>query len=295
MGLLINYKCRCTSTIIKFKKKKISPYPKQMISRGQFLRGRLLISRYLCLNFFHRRGHSSVPERRVPELELLHSTCTQPPPLLVSIEGNIGAGKSTVIDLLKTLNPTWVFIEEPVGVWSDLVNENNESLLEIYYQDRKRWSYTFQNCALLTRFKNIEAAVAQRSIIPQECHPQVKRQVFVTERCLETDYHVFTKMLHLDGSINKLEYELYQQWFAHLTKSATPLSAIVHINTTPEDCVARIANRGRAGEESIDIEYLQALHKTQMDWIQAGMVPCLRTNTAGLSAIRAFVTSLASC
>jgi deoxycitidine kinase len=263
-----------------------------MLSRSQIRQGALGFIRSKCLNLCRLRRHSSFPIRSVPAPGFLHSnpTSSHPPPLLVSIEGNIGAGKSTVIDRLKLINPTWVFIEEPVGVWSDLVNEDNESLLEIFYQDRKRWSYTFQNYALLTRFKNIEAAVAQNSVNSQG---QGKRQVFVTERCLETDYHVFTKMLHADRSINKLEYELYQQWFAQLKKSATPLSAIIHINTTSEDCVARIAKRGRTGEEGIQIEYLQALHKHQMDWIQAGFVPCLRTNTAGLSAIQAFVTSLA--
>ena len=267
-----------------------------MLRRTQIKNTALKISRPLFSNAIHCQRHSNVPIRRLsPESRSLHSsTLAHPPPLLVSIEGNIGAGKSTVIDRLKLLNPTWVFIDEPVGVWSDLVNENNESLLEIYYQDRKRWSYTFQNCALLTRYKNIEAAVAQRSSGSQERLSSGRRQVFVTERCLETDYHVFTKMLHSDGSINKLEYELYQQWFSHLKRSATPLSAIVHINTTPEDCVARIANRGRVGEENIHVDYLQALHKHQMDWIQSGMVPCLRTNTAGLSAVHTFVNGLAS-
>ena len=88
-----------------------------------------------------------------------------PQPLLVSIEGNIGAGKSTLLDKLRSENPNWIVINEPVGVWSSFRNDANENMLEVFYKDRKRWSYTFQNCALLTRFQNIESAIAERDAL----------------------------------------------------------------------------------------------------------------------------------
>ena len=44
-------------------------------------------------------------------------------PILISIEGKIGAGKSTLIEALKVQNPSWNYVEEPVGMWSSLKNE----------------------------------------------------------------------------------------------------------------------------------------------------------------------------
>jgi deoxycitidine kinase/deoxyguanosine kinase len=119
-----------------------------------------------------------------------------------------------------------------------------------------------------------------------------KRPVFITERCLDTDYHVFTKMLRAEGSIDKLEYELYERWFSQLKTSSTQLSAIVHVNTPPEMCAKRIRTRGRDGEENISIEYLEALDKYQRDWVLSGDVPFLQTCTEGVDDVSAFVGTL---
>jgi Deoxynucleoside kinase len=48
------------------------------------------------------------------------------PPLLLSIEGNIGAGKSTLIGELRRRHPTWNFVDEPVGIWSQLKNDEGK-------------------------------------------------------------------------------------------------------------------------------------------------------------------------
>lgn len=226
-----------------------------------------------------------------------------PTPLLISIEGNIGAGKSTLLDSLRLSNPEWIFIDEPVGVWSAFQNEAGENMLEVFYKDRKRWSYTFQNCALLTRFQNIESAIAEHfhkaGSNTEETYSYVgegnkssERPVFVTERCLDTDYQVFTKMLRAEGSIDKLEFDLYECWFSQLKSSSTQLSAIVHVDTSPEVCADRIVKRGRDGEEFIPIEYLQALDKYQRDWVTRGEVPFVQTGTSGVEDVRGLVKSL---
>jgi deoxyadenosine/deoxycytidine kinase len=58
-------------------------------------------------------------------------------PIILSIDGNIGAGKSTFLNQLKKSYPNWHFVDEPVDTWTKFVNENNESLLEVFYKDRK--------------------------------------------------------------------------------------------------------------------------------------------------------------
>lgn len=202
--------------------------------------------------------------------------------LLVSIEGNIGAGKSTLLDALRETNRDWVFIDEPVKEWSQLKNEAGESMLEVFYKDRRRWSYTFQNCALLTRYQSIEDAVKRNS----------GPRVFITERCLDTDYHVFTKMLREDGSIDKLEYDLYERWFRQLKKTSTPLAGIVHVDTSPEVSAERIVSRGREGEEGIELGYLRALDKYQRAWIDAGEVPSIRADVRDAKRVQDFIQAL---
>ena len=47
---------------------------------------------------------------------------------------------------------------------------------------------------------------------------------------------------------------------------ATPLSAIVYINTSPELCASRIVQRSRGGEQGIPLEYLKSLDSYQRRW-----------------------------
>jgi len=198
-----------------------------------------------------------------------------PAPFLVSIEGNIGAGKSTLLAELRRLYPDWYFIDEPLDTWTSLRNEKNESLLEIFYQDQRRWSYTFQNCALLSRYQLIETAIKENNTHP--VGPK-KRKVFVTERCLDTDDQVFAKMLKDDGMLDPLEHKLYSNWLKLLKNAckATPLSAIVYVDTDPDTCASRIQCRGRQGEDSIPLEYLKSLDKYQSEWISSTDVPVMR-------------------
>jgi deoxycitidine kinase len=178
------------------------------------------------------------------------------------------------------------FIDEPVGVWSALKNERSESLLEVYYKDRKRWSYTFQSCAILSRYQNIEKSIS--SAIGKSKQPNL----FLTERCLDTDYHVFTKMLVADGSIDKLEFDIYKRLFDHLKSTAVPLTAIIYVNTPPAVCMDRIQSRGREGEEGIPLEYLQNLANFQDSWLSAAGVPVLRTDGTSVDDVTKFLDDL---
>ena len=209
-------------------------------------------------------------------------------PVLVSIEGNIGAGKTTLLKDLRTRNPDWIYIDEPVDSWSSIRNEEGESMLEVFYKDRRRWSYTFQNCALLTRHQYIESAVTNAKMTGR-----VGKQIFLTERCLDTDYHVFTKMLKEEGSIDKLELDLYIRWLNQLKSTATPLSAIVHVNTVPSVCAERIRQRSRGGESAISMDYLCNLDAHQSKWVDSAELPVFRTNLAEVQPVERFIQSLA--
>jgi deoxyadenosine/deoxycytidine kinase len=85
-------------------------------------------------------------------------------------------------------------------------------------------------------------------------------------------------MLKDDGSLDALEHKLYTKWLAMLKTQAeaTPLSAIIYVDTDPAMCAARIDKRGRQGEGGIPLDYLQSLDKYQREWIASTQVPVLR-------------------
>lgn len=179
--------------------------------------------------------------------------------VLLSLEGNIGSGKSTVLQKLKERHPDWIFVDEPVGDWLALRNELGESLLEVFYKDKKRWSYTFQNAAVLYRFKKLRAALD--SLDPEA------EAVIVMERSLETDRQIFCRMLHRDGFIDSLEKRLYEDWFAHVTNMVPPVDGYIYVNTDPKMSFDRVAQRAREGESVIPLAYLEELDTYHRDWL----------------------------
>jgi deoxyadenosine/deoxycytidine kinase len=192
-------------------------------------------------------------------------------PILISIEGDIGAGKTTLIDKLKQQNPEWHFIDEPVGTWQGLKTEDGTNLLELFYKDKERYSYTFQNCALLSRALNIKKTIDQWKVLCDINPEESLNNVFVTERCLETDFFVFAQMLRDDGLMNLVEWDLYKMWYSYIKEQSYPLCGIVYVATPPSVCQERIHIRGRKGEEAIPIEYLNNLDVYQKRWLRGDM------------------------
>lgn len=202
---------------------------------------------------------------------------TLPKPILISIDGLIGSGKSTLLNQLRENYPHWHFIDEPLDTWQALKNEAGESLLEVFYKDKRRWSYTFQNCAVLSRYQNIRHAIEQWQ---RECvhNPELeKHNVFITERSLETDFNVFAQMLRDEGAIDAMEWDLYKKWYRMLQDSCH-IDAIIYVNTSPEVSLERIGIRGRQGEGEIPLDYLQNLHKYHLKWIDRIASPVMLYN-----------------
>jgi deoxyadenosine/deoxycytidine kinase len=197
---------------------------------------------------------------------IIKSDAEEPRPILISLEGNIGAGKTTIIKRLKELYPNWHFIDEPVDVWTSLKTEEGDNLLELFYHDKKRWSYTFQNCAVLMRMQLISGAINKWK---DECARDpslIANNVFVTERSIETDYNVFASMLREDRCINDIEWTLYLRWYNTL-KTSCSVSGIVYVDTPVDVCMDRIRERGRIGEDSISKEYMESLDRFHREWM----------------------------
>lgn len=181
-------------------------------------------------------------------------------PILISLEGNIGSGKSTLLKRLRELQPEWNFIDEPVEFWMNTRNEKGESLIEVFYKDIKRWSYTFQNAAVLSRGILIRKAL-------KEWAGTGKSPVFVMERCVETDKYIFAKMLYADGKLDKMEWELYNMWYTFITEQIPKMNVYVWIDTEPTVCFERIKKRAREGEDDISMDYLEKLDAIHKEWL----------------------------
>lgn len=167
-------------------------------------------------------------------------------PIIISLDGNIGSGKSTLLDQLKEKRKDYHYVDEPVEEWQSMTNESNENLLELFYKDQVGWSYKFQNYAYITRLNRLKKAI-------NEGH-----KIIICERSIFTDKNIFAKMLHEDGKLSKIEYDMYNSWFDSFKIDIT---GVIYLQTSPEICNTRIQNRNRDGESNIPIEYLTRLHE----------------------------------
>lgn len=78
----------------------------------------------------------------------------------VTVEGNIGCGKSTFLTILMDQFPNIRFIQEPVSEWQN-VGGKSLNLLDKYYKEPNRWGFTFQIYAIFTRVKNFMEACSR--------------------------------------------------------------------------------------------------------------------------------------
>ena len=187
-------------------------------------------------------------------------------PLIVSLEGNIGAGKSTLIRFLKTnkFNKEIIFLEEPLDEWNKIKDNEGVTALEHFYQDKNKYSFPFQMMAYISRL----------SMINRKIKSAPPNSIIFMERSLQTDKNVFEKMLHNDGHINVIEHQIYHKWFDEFSENAT-LTHIVYLSTTAETSHARIQKRNRNGENEISQEYIKKCHEYHNEWIMKFETPTL--------------------
>lgn len=193
-------------------------------------------------------------------------------PILITLDGNIGAGKSTLLDALKKQLPHVTVIPEPVGEWLQMKNEHGESLLSLFYKDTRRWCYTFQNCAILTRLMHTLEILENYKKDPSQ------PRIIITERSVLTDRYVFAEMLHSQGKMDDLEWNLYLKWYNHFAANL-PVKGIIHLTTSASTSQEHIHIRNRSGEESIPLTYLNDLDEQHHKWIKNSELPTFQIHT----------------
>ena len=192
--------------------------------------------------------------------------------IIISLDGNIGSGKSTLLKEIRAQIPDIYIVDEPVDQWTYLSDENEKNILELFYEDKKRWGYTFQTCALLSRQKNMQTMINHINTITST------PQIILTERSILTDKHIFAEMLHNTGNLSTIEWELYNNMFNVISQSYA-VHGLIYLSTSVKTSKERIELRGRPEEDGISIEYLNDLHAQHEKWSKNFGSPILKLST----------------
>ena len=166
---------------------------------------------------------------------------------IISIEGGIGVGKSTVMSHLRTTMPDLFFIDEPVDLWEEA------GLLDAMY-DGSIPPGTFQIAALATRMAPLLKAV-------REGH-----RVIVTERCPWSDLEVFTKANLPEGSV---ELTAYIMAYNALMTAMPPRVTLwnIYLTANVDTLVERMETRNRPAERTA-CEDAKASRRKYLDKLQ---------------------------
>ena len=179
--------------------------------------------------------------------------------MLISIEGNIGTGKTTLINILNKKfgkKNNVIFVDEPIQQWLNLKDSDGENILGKFYGDQQRWSYSFQMHAFITRSK---------AILEQNTDDNV----VIIERSVITDRNVFAYLLYESGKISEMEWKLYIEWFDWLTEHFSKITPdkFIYLKADPKISYQRMVNRTRDEEADIPIDYLNQVSEKHDQWL----------------------------
>ena len=177
---------------------------------------------------------------------------------IIVVQGNIGSGKSTFVEKLKSRysgRKDICFLQEPVNEWLTIKDKQGVNILENYYKDQPKYAFMFQMMAYISRLAMLKRAIESNEY-----------QYIITERCLNTDRNVFCKMLYDDGLIEDIGYQIYNKWFDEFNNFNTIDYIHVYLKTDPLVSKKRVDKRARV-EETIPLEYLTKCHEYHDKWL----------------------------
>jgi deoxyadenosine/deoxycytidine kinase len=179
---------------------------------------------------------------------------------IYTIEGNIGAGKTTILNIIGKNFDDVTFVEEPVSQWQNLGGEN---LLEKFYQDPERWGFTFEFYSMLSKIKCLmKAADSEKNII-------------IIERSILSN-KIFIDISKEMNKLNDLEYGMLINTYNFYKQNVYPiLNGIIYLNTPVDLCVQRIIKRNRGGESNVDKNYLLMLKEKFDELSNYSTIPTL--------------------
>ena len=178
-------------------------------------------------------------------------------PIIISLEGNIGCGKSTLLDVLKQ-DDTLFVVPEKVDEWMNLKDDHNVDLFQLYYQDKERYSFMFQAYVMMSRIAHMADIIEQH-----------RDKIIVCERCHLSDFYIFVEHLEETQGMSSVEKLVYSQLHQQITRLVdVPIRGVIYNKTDPEICVERIHKRSRHGEEQIQLDFIEKIHRKHEQFIE---------------------------
>jgi len=154
---------------------------------------------------------------------------------IITIDGNIGAGKSSVMEYIHSKYRIPINVE-PINVW--------QPFLEDLYGNKEAACFNMQVRVWLDRCD---------ITLPVPTHNQL------TERSPYFQRGVFIKVAKSNDSISENQYNMLNEMYDRTDAKWEPI-CYVYLRSNPDNCVARVQKRSRSSEDAISAEYLHQLH-----------------------------------
>ncbi|MBK8557707.1 MAG: deoxynucleoside kinase [Lewinellaceae bacterium] len=164
----------------------------------------------------------------------------------VAIAGNIGAGKTTLSELLARHFGWEVHYE----------NTENNPYLSDFYLDMKRWSFNLQVFFLSSRYQQI-------------LRIQQGNRTVIQDRTIFEDAYIFAPNLSDMGLMERRDFENYTNLFQSIVSQIKPPDLLIYLKSGIPTLVEHIQMRGRDYEGSISLEYLKRLNERYDNWISS--------------------------
>ncbi|MFY9153878.1 MAG: deoxynucleoside kinase [Prolixibacteraceae bacterium] len=162
----------------------------------------------------------------------------------IALAGNIGAGKTTLTELLAKHYR-----------WSPHYEDVDENpYLNDFYEDMQRWSFNLQIYFLNSRFSQI---VDIRS----------SAKTVIQDRTIYEDAEIFAPNLHAMGLMSTRDFQTYSTLFHMMNKLVQAPDLLIYLRATVPTLVHQIQKRGRDYENSIRIDYLKQLNERYEAWV----------------------------
>ncbi len=158
-------------------------------------------------------------------------------PKHIAVAGNIGAGKTTLTELLSK-HYKWIPQFEDV--------DHNPYLMD-FYDDMPRWSFNLQIYFLNSRLQQL-------------LEIQRGTETVIQDRTIYEDANIFAPNLHDMNLMSKRDYDNYYKFFQTLKSMVEPPDLLIYLKASVPTLVYQIQKRGREYEENIRLDYLKKLN-----------------------------------